>query len=756
DEVLKGIAKVLRANLPFDSCTFARIEADHFILCVPYTMLNIDKMLKDVERFMTQFIEGYKVSCNFGIYVVDDAQISVEVMCDRAKIALTASCGNYAYPCAVYDEKMRNQMLVQQEIIQDMAKAIEEKQFEMYYQPIVDVGENKIIAAEALVRWHHPKRGFISPNDFIPIFEENGFITTLDKYVGDMVCSQIADWKKQGKRIVPISINLSRITMYNPRLADTVIKTIERHNVDPSMVEIEITESAYDEDAKSLLGSMAKLQALGFKFLMDDFGSGYSSFNMLKDVPFDILKIDLKFLDGLENRDRSGAILSSIIRMAKWLKMPVIAEGVETKFQMEFLRSIGCDKMQGYYFSKPVPSGQFARMVGTDFAIPDTKVELQETIADFESIFSTNETVTKILNSLGGGIGVYELKGEELEILKVNDGYYNLLGYNPSTLFNDPVPIFERPATAVEGQLLKNACIYVSKSKKTQNIRLQRKNMWGEMLWLNLTIQYLGHSESKPVLCIAFNDITDVVEKQREQIAITQELNRQYQRYQIIAKQSGTVIFEWDFKGEQWCFDDGFGDFMLASQSPKQVFSGNIDQGVASYGDIPWLIELFTPHKTSGKRQEINARLVKTDGQTVWCRMTVTYIKDEKDGTERAICTINDIDEKIKKQQQAHYQEELYRLINRGNNDVILDYDVEKDILLYTVKMPDGNFFDYKITDYISYIAKSSVIEDDCKQEYKNALLDAAQGLAVLPFECKANFKGTGFTWHRVEVVGVG
>ncbi|MEG2929279.1 MAG: EAL domain-containing protein [Oscillospiraceae bacterium] len=755
NEILVGIATALRTHLPFAKCTFARMESDHFVICMPYEMLNIDSMLSDVEKLMATFIPDYKVACNFGIYVIDDLDLSIEVMCDRAKIALVSCRGNYAYPCAVYDEQMRSKMVAQQEMILDMARAIDNEEFEVYYQPMVDVAMGKIVGAEALVRWNHPKRGLISPGEFIPIFEENGFILKLDEYVGRTVCRQLAAWVKQGKHTVPISINLSRITLYNPKLADFIIALVTQYGLSPSMLELEITESAYTEDAKSLLLAMARLQALGFKFLMDDFGSGYSSFNMLKDVPFDILKIDLKFLEGLENHGRSGTILSSILKMAKWLKMPVIAEGVETKFQMEFLRSIGCDKMQGYFFSKPIPSAQFSKLIGGGFTIPEERVELEETIADFESIFSTNETVTKILNSLGGGIGIYELKDDDMDILKVNDGYYNLLGYNPSSLFSDPVPIFDRPATEIDRKLLKNACIYVSKSKKTQHISIRRQNLSGDMLWLKLTIQYLGHSAKKPVLCIAFNDITDVMERQQEQLKITRELQHQHERYQIIARQSGTIIFEWDFSSNGWYGDEGFGEFVLSQVSPHDIFSANITPQVANAQDIPALVGLFSRCEIRDQRLETNARMIKTDGQAVWCRLTLTCVEDKSSDTVRAICTINNVDEKIKKQQQIRYQEEFYRLINRSNNDIIFDYDVEKDIFMYTVRMPDGNFSDYKITDYLSYIPKSAILEDEFKGQYKDALLLGAQGLMVPSFECRANFKGAGFTWHRVEFAGV-
>lgn len=755
NEILKGIGDSLKKTMANTTTRYARLEADHFVICFPYEFLDLTALIDRANELMSGFIDNYKVVSNFGIYVIDDVETPIEIMCDRAKLALNACKGNFAFPCAVYDEQMRGRMLIQQDIVSDMVQAIEQNQFEVYYQPIVDVSTSQIVSAEALVRWNHPVRGMISPGDFIPIFEENGFVTRVDEYVGKQVCKQIIKWRKEGKKIVPISINLSRLSLYDPKISDMVIGLATDNNIDPSFVKFEITEGIYIEDPKVLLKTMERLQDYGFKFLMDDFGSGYSSFNTLKDVPFNVLKLDLKFLEGLDGSNRGGAILSSIIKMAKWLNMSVIAEGVETKFQMEFLRSIGCDQMQGYYFSKPVPVDKFEELMERSLYVPNVQISVDQALADFDSIFSTNEIVNKILNSLGGGIGIYEMRGEELEALKVNDGYYTLLGYNPSTLFTDNTSIFDRQATKEDGALLKNACLYVVKSRQTQYINIRRKNSQGELVWLKMAVHYLGHYGKNPLICIAFNDITDIIEQKERQILITEELKRQHERYQVVLKQTGVIIFEWDFKSETWNGDEGFDCFVFSKQSPGAVFKGDIATNAVHPMDLPELVDFFITEPRPGAKTQKDIRLAKTDGQVVWCNITSTTVFDEYGNKMRVIGAITEIEDQIKMQQEARSQEELYRLINISNNDVILDYDVEKDTLRYTVKMPDNSFSDYRITNYMNYIPKSSIVADEFKKEYITAMKSVSENGKLQSLEYKAKYKGSDFTWHRSEFAGI-
>lgn len=246
-------------------------------------------------------------------------------------------------------------------IASSMQAAMDEEQFVVYFQPKFDIANDRDIGAEALVRWKHPDTGLMPPKHFIPIFEKNGFISRLDYYVWEHVCRLIHKWLGDGICLDPITVNISRISLYNPRLADILSGLIEQYDVPIGLLNLEITESAYVSDPELIQEAIRKLHQAGFILLMDDFGSGYSSLNMLKDIDVDVLKIDMQFLSGGESPGKGKIILESVIQMANNLGMPVIMEGVETQEQTRFLYKIGCNYVQGYYYARPMPQEEYEK-----------------------------------------------------------------------------------------------------------------------------------------------------------------------------------------------------------------------------------------------------------------------------------------------------------------------------------------------------------------------------------------------------------
>ena len=232
----------------------------------------------------------------------------------------------------------------------------------MYFQPQVNYDDGKLVGVEALARWNHPREGLISPDRFIPLFEKNGFILKLDTYVWEHSCRYLREWmNRAGGEVLPlsVSVNISRYDVYTPGLCETLKDLVEKYRLPASALRLEITETAYMDDPSQMLDVVKELQGAGFVVEMDDFGAGYSSLNTLKDVPVDVLKLDVRFLTKSENDARGGMILSSVVRMAGWLNLPLIAEGVESKHQADYLKSLGCCYMQGYYFGRAMPAEKF-------------------------------------------------------------------------------------------------------------------------------------------------------------------------------------------------------------------------------------------------------------------------------------------------------------------------------------------------------------------------------------------------------------
>lgn len=263
--------------------------------------------------------------------------------------------------CALYDNALHESELYAERLIEDFHIALSERQFLVYYQPKFDIRpENPILAsAEALVRWKHPQFGMISPGVFIPLLEENGLIQKLDHYVWCEAASQIRAWKTKYGISVPVSVNVSRIDMYDPNLVGIFKDILEQYKLAPDELLLEITESAYTQDSMQIIDTVNQLRQLGFSIEMDDFGTGYSSLNMISRLPIDALKLDMQFIREAFNNGGDTGMIEVIIGIADYLKVPVIAEGVETEEQLKALKAIGCDIVQGYYFSKPVPSDEY-------------------------------------------------------------------------------------------------------------------------------------------------------------------------------------------------------------------------------------------------------------------------------------------------------------------------------------------------------------------------------------------------------------
>lgn len=362
DKLLRYIGKFLKEiNLPL--CVSGRLYADNFVVCYEAGKGDSRRMINTLQMVADSFAINNRTILSFGLYRIDDKTLPVSVMCDRANMALWKAKGNFKNPYCEYDEKMRQQVLKEQKIINAMEMAIQNKEFTLYLQPKYDIEKGTIIGAEALVRWISLENGFISPGDFIPVFENNGFVYEVDKFIWEESCRYLRKWLDEGREVHPISVNVSRIDLYVPKLVQHLVDLREKYQLPSQYLELEITESAYTEDPEQIITITRQLREAGFVILMDDFGTGYSSLNMLKDIQIDVLKLDMGFLKSSDYSAKGGNILTAILKMAESLKMQTIAEGVETKEQVEFLKSIGCKYVQGFYYSKPLPVGEFEKLI---------------------------------------------------------------------------------------------------------------------------------------------------------------------------------------------------------------------------------------------------------------------------------------------------------------------------------------------------------------------------------------------------------
>ena len=365
DEVLSNIGNKVRELMAERGGIAGRIDADMFLVYFP-SGADYEKLQEELCKDLLAGKKSNKVKLRLGVYPNVDRTVKIERRFDRAKQAADTIRDSYTRFVAYYDASLLQKELRNERLIESLDTAIAERQFKIYYQPKYDITEEepRLRSAEALIRWQHPEFGMVSPGVFIPLFEEKGLIQKVDRYVWEEAAKQMAVWRDKYGIEIPVSVNVSRIDVYAPDFVDNFKALVARYGLRPENYCLEITESAYTEDSEQLLGVVEKVREEGFPVEMDDFGSGYSSLNMISMLPIDALKMDMNFIRNMHTRgSKNNRIIELMIDIAHYLGVPVVAEGVETQEQVELLRHMGCNIVQGYYFSKPVTPEEFETFI---------------------------------------------------------------------------------------------------------------------------------------------------------------------------------------------------------------------------------------------------------------------------------------------------------------------------------------------------------------------------------------------------------
>lgn len=368
DKALVYISNILKAIALQNNGIVSRIQADYFALYVNH-LEDYDKVIDYVHKELKEKYNASNISIRLGIYSSNKREESVDAIIDRAKMVCDEIRSVNTKYYNIYSEEYQKNQLFKERLNHDFEKAIENHEFCVYFQPKISIqGDSyKLSSAEALVRWIHPELGFISPGMFIPLFEENGNIKILDQYVWREAARKMREWYLKYNIMLPVSINVSRIDMFDPKIVDSITSIAKENEIDPKDLYLEITESGYNNETSQIIGIIDELRNRGFKIEIDDFGSGYSSLNTLATLSFDVLKLDMKFVKDMFKNDKTLKMVGIVSDIAKYLNVKLIAEGVEEKNQLEKLKELKYDVIQGYYFSKPVSSIEFEKFFGKEF-----------------------------------------------------------------------------------------------------------------------------------------------------------------------------------------------------------------------------------------------------------------------------------------------------------------------------------------------------------------------------------------------------
>ena len=357
--LIEKLHSIMKKNIDYKELMVHKENATFGMLLSYRNEEELCKRIEALTESLNSIFVSMKLYFAVGVYKVHRKETDIEQLYNNAVLACDMLSEEAKTQIVFYDVEMNKRRLWERKVEDDMYSALTNHEFKVYLQPKISTGEECLAGAEALVRWIHPTEGFIPPNKFIPIFEKNGFILQLDDYMLEEIAKQQAAWIAQGRKVVPISVNVSRAHFTREDLAEHICGIVDKYQVPHNVIELELTESAFFDDKEVLLGTVKKLRESGFIVSMDDFGAGYSSLNSLKELQLDVLKIDADFFRGVDSEDRGMLIVSEVIDLAKKLNMKIVAEGIESREQVDFLAEQECDLIQGYFFAKPMPINEF-------------------------------------------------------------------------------------------------------------------------------------------------------------------------------------------------------------------------------------------------------------------------------------------------------------------------------------------------------------------------------------------------------------
>ena len=515
DSVLRHVAGIFTEFVSSRNGTYGRIGSDRFVCCFSKEFYDENEVRKHLSFVISDEEKEYRVHMQVGIYVVTERNIDVIKMTDRALMALKGIKGHYNEKIAVYSETERDNLVESQQLISDMDASIANKDFKIVVQPVYRIKDNTMVSGEVLVRWEHPRLGLLMPGRFIPLFEKNYVVTKLDKFVWEEACILIRRMMDSEDGVVPLSINVSRVDLLLEDVVKILGDLVAKYDIPHKYLRIEITESAYMDNPEKLVDTIRELKNQGFIVLMDDFGAGYSSLNTLKDLSFDVLKIDKKLIDEIDNSNKAGSVVISIIRMARWLGMKVVAEGIEKCSQANLLRTIGCDYLQGYLYSKPVDVETFLKKKGEIVRVANMQIK---ELINLDKIIATKDLYTRMFfEELIGPLAMFELEDGEFRFVEANEEFSRKYETDTAKIIEqmDAMNTDFLPKTRKK---LIAKCEEAYKQHTTEYLTICKQVSEFERRWIKIKIFYVGDRDNAQAFVFGITDVTkDVIQSNRKE-----------------------------------------------------------------------------------------------------------------------------------------------------------------------------------------------------------------------------------------------
>lgn len=638
DELLRYLGRALALRFsPDEAQPLARLAADTFALCATGIRPEcVERILVDIS---SECPNGIDAIVRAGVYRIEDPASPVSIMCDRAVIALRTVKGSYFDRVALYDPGMREALVLEREVVAGIESALREDRIELFLQPKCNIRTGKIVGAEALARWRHPERGIVAPGEFIPLIERNGLVRSLDLRVWEKTAAWIRGLIDEGVQPVPVSVNVSRADIYLVDVAAELHALVERYGIEPSLIEVEITESAYSERPDRIVAAFDALAERGFTVLMDDFGSGYSSLNMLKDINVDVLKIDMRFLDRDDRRSKD--IMESVIRMARWLDLPVIAEGVETREQVNFLLDVGCSYAQGYYYARPMEAAAFEALLTDGSKVQHEQCALQDArrpILDFRDLLHENTISDRMLSSIIGSVALYSYADGDLRLIRGNEAYRRLIatlgeGVNGAEEGGSLLPFVhdeDRDALVAAAEETVRSC-----PDDGVEVVVRRMGTNG-CHWHKMRLFHLNTTNGSATV---YGSVTDVTER----MEYMEALRKSEQRFEMTLEASGTVVFELDIPTRTARYSEFLQQAFGLAETVANAPEGFIEQGTVAEESIEDFRAIYRDLYAGAPRTSAVVRAIMGDGSRAWNRVTLLAMPNEAGAPVKAVGLVENV-----------------------------------------------------------------------------------------------------------------
>ena len=638
DELLRYLGRALALRFSPDGAQpLARLAADTFALCA--TGIRPERVERILVDISSECPNGIDAIVRAGVYRIEDPASPVSIMCDRAVIALRTVKGSYFDRVALYDPGMREALVLEREVVAGIESALREDRIELFLQPKCNIRTGKIVGAEALARWRHPERGIVAPGEFIPLIERNGLVCSLDLRVWEKTAAWIRGLIDEGVQPVPVSVNVSRADIYLVDVAAELHALVERYGIEPSLIEVEITESAYSERPDRIVAAFDELAERGFTVLMDDFGSGYSSLNMLKDINVDVLKIDMRFLDRDDRRSKD--IMESVIRMARWLDLPVIAEGVETREQVNFLLDVGCSYAQGYYYARPMEAAAFEALLTDGSKVQHEQCALQDArrpILDFRDLLHENTISDRMLSSIIGSVALYSYADGDLRLIRGNEAYRRLIatlgeGVNGAEEGGSLLPFVhdeDRDALVAAAEETVRSC-----PDDGVEVVVRRMGTNG-CHWHKMRLFHLNTTNGSATV---YGSVTDVTER----MEYMEALRKSEQRFEMTLEASGTVVFELDIPTRTARYSEFLQQAFGLAETVANAPEGFIEQGTVAEESIEDFRAIYRDLYAGAPRTSAVVRAIMGDGSRAWKRVTLLAMPNEAGAPVKAVGLVENV-----------------------------------------------------------------------------------------------------------------